>query len=398
VNGGAFWLITAPVAVALISYPLRKTFVAGLVTAAWCGLVSWILYLWPTGIFWVFGRQVETTRVWEVAGFSFQLTRSGTRSWMFMAYLTLLGLALLAVLFPEMRPGLAWGNFWLSALATVWLSTSVWQSFLFISLAAAIAAMGLAGPPSARGAWRAMLFPVLVYPLTVVAHRYASMAPLRPGDLHPLAAASVLLSAAIFPLLLLFPFHGAFPAVGEESRPTPAILWVLLWPEAIQALLYRLSQQAPWWNMESGISWLTWAVWGTLAWVLLAAAWQRKSGRLWGYAALVTWVFLLRQSESTWTMYLWRGLGLVAAAFAFSVERSDLGWKLLPRRLAWVRRWSSVLLYLAGMLALAALMIQGGGVVTWEGALRAGAGASLAVGTVSVLVRGRWWRDRPETV
>ncbi len=388
-NGGAFWLITVPVAVALISYPLRKTFVAGLVTAAWCGLASWILYLWPTGIFWVFGRQVETTRVWEVAGFSFQLTRSGTRSWMFMAYLTLLGLALLAVLFPEMRSGLVWGNLWLSALASVWLSTSVWQGFLFVALAAVVAAIGLAGPPSARGAWRAMLFPVLVYPLTVVAHRYASIAPLRPGDLHPLAVASVLLSAAVFPLLLLFPFHGAFPAVGEESRPGPAILWALLWPEVLLALLYRLSQQAPWWHMESGISWLTWAVWLTLAWVMLASAWQRNPGRVWGYAALATWVLLLRQSEPTWTMHLWRGVGLAASALAASVMRSRAEWRLAPRWFVKGRWWCCAVLYLAGMLSLTALMVRGGSVVPWEGALRAGAGASLALGTALVLIRDR---------
>ncbi len=386
-NGGAFWLITAPIAVALISYPLRKTFLVGLVTAAWCGLVSWILYLWPTGIFWVFGRQVDTTRTWEVAGFAFRLTRSGARSWMFMAYLTLLGIALLAALFPEMRPGLVWGNAWLSALAMVWLSTSVWQEFLFVAIAAATAAIGLAGPPSSRGGWRAMLFPALVYPVTVVAHQYASLAPLRPGDPHPLAVASMLLSVAVFPLLLLFPFHGAFPAIGEESDPSPAILWALLWPAAIQAVLYHLSRQTPWWRMESGMTWLTWAVWATLAWVLLASAWQRKPGRVWGYAALATWVILLRQSQATWVTYLWRGLGVAAAAFAVAAMGDNMKWRLLPRRLAAVRRWCCAALYLAGVLALAAMVVRGSDVVAWEGALRAGAGLSLAVGAVVALVR-----------
>ncbi len=393
-NGGAFWLIVLPLVAASVVYFVRHTFLAGLITAAWTALVAWILYLWPAGVFWVFGQQVDTTRTWRIAGLAFQLTKDTSRSWVFMAYLVVLGLGVLAVILPEMRPGLAWGNLWLSALAALWLSSSVWQEFFFVVVAAAIVSIGLAGPPSSRGAWRVVLFPALAYPLVILAHRYASIASLRPGDPHPLAIASIFLSVAIFPLLLLFPFHGAFPAVGEEAHPTLAVLWAVLWPAAIQALLVQVSRQLPWWTMESGISWITWAVYGTLVWASLASLWQRKPGRLWGYAALTTWVLLLRQGEPSWGIPMWRGCGLVAAAVGIAGLNSRARWKLLPRRVEPLKKWCCSFLYVAAILALAYLVVKSGG-ASWEGTLRITAGIALAVGVVPTMAHTLAARGAP---
>ncbi len=374
----AFWIIAWPLVTAVLVYPFRKKWLSGAI-ASLCSLMAlWLVRAWPAGDFWVFGYRLSATEPWRFSGGTFIVTVA--RKELLLAYAVLASVGILALAFDSYRKALVWAFVWASALSALWEATGVGGVFFLLVLASSLGAIGVAGKPHARGGWRAMLFPSLSYPLVLIAMWYASQAPLNPEDGHVLFRASMLISAAIFLSLMIFPFHGAFPAIGEEANPPAGFVWFMLWPAAVWSVVLKMHQSLTWWHASRWTSWVELSLLGTLILVAAAGFWQRSPGRVLGYAVLATWTLFL-QTGTFGSMGLWeRGVGIEVAVLGLTMLRETL--EAVPFR--WRRHWKALatLLYLAGIWIVVLGIIKSGSSLKSHRLMVYGAAFSLLVGSV----------------
>jgi hypothetical protein len=345
IHSFSLWTILFPLMVAAIVYPFRGRWIAGGISAAMSLLALWLVKVWPQVDFYVLGYRIEVGKTWNLAGVAFD--SSSSRNWLMVAYAVLLSVGILALFLNTYRRTLVWSFVWVSVLTALWASVEVRQAAFLLSAAAIVAVFGVAGRPHARGAWRTMLFPSFAYPLVSVAVWYVSQVSLNPENRVPILYASTLVSAAVFASLMIFPFHGAFPAVGEEAEPPAAFVWFLLWPVAVWSVVVKAHRLLPWWSASVWTGWVELSLWGTLLLVIAAGFWQRSQGRTLGYAVLATWVLFLQVGSLGSRGLLLRGAGVAVAAFGITMLREV--YERVPFHLK--KTWDvlGIVLYLAGL-------------------------------------------------
>lgn len=381
-----FWMICSPLVVAAVIYPLWSRWIAGAMVSAFSAILFWLVWVWPANEFWVLGYRLSRIEPWNPSGLSFSI--SSARTWLLVAYGVLFSVGVLALFFRSYRRILVWSLVWLASLSALWGSLELRQMFFMLSATAAVASIGLAGGLHARGSWRAMLFPAFSYPLTIVATWYVSRASLNPGDPHPFAYASALVGAALFPSLMIFPFHGAFPAIGEESSPPAGFVWFLLWPVAVWSVLIKVHQNVAWWQALPWASWLELSLVGTLLLVVFAGFWQRSPGRVLGYAVLATWALFLQRGAFGIGGFLLRGSGVGLSALGL-VLLKELPTAVPP---GW-RRWhvaAGAGMYMAGMVLLVAGIVQFGEILKAYSLLIYAAAVSVFIGAALTSIAELW--------
>jgi len=379
----AFWIIAWPLVGAALVYPFRERWLSGAIASLCSLMVLWLVRAWPAGDFWVFGYPLSATEPWHFSGETFVVTSA--RRELLLAYAVLVSVGILALIFDSYRKSLVWAFVWVSVLSALWEATGMGGLFFLLVLASSLGAIGVAGKPHARGGWRAMLFPSLSYPLVLIAIWYAAQAPLNPEDGHMLFRASMLISAAIFLSLMIFPFHGAFPAIGEEANPPAGFVWFMLWPAAVWSVVLKMHQSLTWWHASRWTSWVELSLLGTLILVAAAGFWQRSPGRVLGYAVLATWTLFL-QTGTLGSMGLWeRGAGLGVAVLGLTMLLETL--KAVPFR--WRRHWKALAasLYLAGLWIVILGIVKTGSGLGSHRAMAYGAVLSLLLGSVAATAR-----------
>jgi formate hydrogenlyase subunit 3/multisubunit Na+/H+ antiporter MnhD subunit len=186
---------------------------------------------------------------------------------------------------------------------------------------------------STRAAFRQMWWPLVAFPLAMIAAWHAQEATWRPGEVAHLQAAARLMGLALLVLLAPVPLHA--PAVSLLAQAPPVVGAFLL--VGAQAVLLHLT-----WTIFAGWPWLAEHVevsralalggWATLLWGAMGAASAERVRHLWAYAALHDWgVWLLGFSLGApleWRMatalFVGRALSLFLSAYGIANLRSHV--------------------------------------------------------------------------
>ncbi len=181
-----------------------------------------------------------------------------------------------------------------------------------------------------RGALRAVLPPLIAFPLFFLAAWHIDQIPLNPQDGALLATISRLLGLGLLILLAPFPLHSTHGASAHSAPPVATATVNLFYELAVLVLFHRVLTTYPFIITSVSLAnWLVWAGTITAVWGGVAALGTAHPGRLWGYASLHDW-------------------GLIILALAMSG----------------VRRWPLVLVLF--VMRAVSLMISAGGLATLE--------------------------------
>lgn len=177
-----------------------------------------------------------------------------------------------------------------------------------------------------RGALRAILPPMIAFPLFFLAAWHIDQIPLNPQDGELLATISGFLGLGLLILLAPFPLHGTHGASAHSAPPVVTATVNLFYELAILVLFHRLLTAYPFITTSVPLSnWLIWAGTLTAVWGGVAAVGTLHPGRLWGYVSLHDWGLIILALAMTgvrrWPLVL---LLFVMRAISLMISASGL--------------------------------------------------------------------------
>lgn len=331
-------------AAAALSYLLRRwaRLVAsvGALSAALLAVLIWQidferpLWVLPAGLIMDFGGPLA------MAGYTFLLQATNAAFVTASLIIAALALTLAAVVdLDDALPSLIW---MLTAgyAAVLLLEAAPLAPLFVVPLAllalAALSTFALQGGRRAdpAGPLRLLFPPLLAAPLFILAAWYLDSIALNPQDVAGIQAAGLLLGFGLLLLLAPFPLHGAIPDSARTAPPPAFLLVVLLNELAVLHLTgqtlatYPLILRQTDWSLWVGLLGLLTAVWGGLA-----ALGALSTGRLWGYAALLDWGFILlvvaAPDQRGWTLvvllFVLRSISMFTVAASLTAFQQVLG-------------------------------------------------------------------------
>lgn len=372
------FLIVLPLASAALAWFLRPlTRLTALFATALTLFLAWATALWPSlGTVHILGLSLHLGQPWSLGNQSLVLDAATRPSLTFVfviAAVCFLGSAVI----PQSRSFAGAGLIVLSGFTAALLIHPLFISPVLLAITALVVPFFVQaeGSHATRGSVRQLLFPMLAFPLFLVAAWYLDQAPLTPGDRYPLWMAAQLLAWGFLLLLGAAPMHGAMRSLLGDSPPLAAMFLILGSNVVVLTLLTQFLMVYP--GLAQQINAWAWlerlGLW-SLLWGGVAAFSQRDFGRLVGYASLhdfgaVLLGLSLQGPLGTATvlgLMAGRAISLVLAALGLAILRSRMGGTDFSLTRGAITRlpWGVVGL-LAGGLGLAAIPLTAGFAPRW---------------------------------
>ncbi len=229
---------------------------------------------------------------------------------------------------------------------------------------------------SYRGALRAVLPPLIAFPLFFLAAWHIDQIPLNPQDEALLATISGLLGLGLLILLAPFPLHNTHGASAHSAPPVATATVNLFYELAVLVLFHRVLTTYPFIITSVSLAnWLVWAGTVTAVWGGMAALGTAHPGRLWGYASLHDWGLIIlalampgvRRWPLVLLLFVMRAVSLMISAGGLATLEERAG-SMRPERMHGVGirlPWSSAL-FVFGSLGLVGFPLTVGFIGHWS--------------------------------
>ncbi len=326
----------------ILMYSLRRWMAASALAGMTIGVALLAVSLrWPLDrVVLVGGRMVLFSRPLAGLGYTFVATEAERPV---LAALGLVALAAFAGMGLQ-SPGQAFAPvgllivvLWVAAV-TVQLPTGALAAVLVASCLSVFIIQAERSVPT-RVAFRQMWWPLIAFPLAMIAAWHAQEASLRPGEVVHLQVAAWLMGLALLLLLAPVPLHAPVVSLLAQAPPVVGAFLLVGAQTVLLHLTWAVFASWPWLAEHVEVSRVL-ALGGlvTLLWGAMGAVSAGRVQHLWAYAALHDWGVLLLgfslgaplEWQMATALFMGRALSLFLSAYGIANLRSRVR-QLVPR-------------------------------------------------------------------